>query len=65
VDVWQESNLQRLRLGKEKKKHAVCGSLQIQEAKNRQKLPTGHHCTILSGYIFATKAHIGNREKTS
>jgi len=25
--------------------------------------PSGHHCTTLSGYIFATKAHIDNRKK--
>jgi len=31
--------------------------------KNRQKLPSGHHPTTLSGYIFATKACIDNREK--
>ena len=26
-------------------------------------LPSGHHRTTLSGYIFATKAHIDNRKK--
>ena len=31
--------------------------------KSRQKLPSGHHRTTLSGYVFATKAHIGNRKK--
>ena len=31
--------------------------------KSRQKWPSGHHRTTLSGYIFATKAHIGNRKK--
>jgi len=31
--------------------------------KSRQKSPSGHHCTTLSGYIFATKAHIDNRKK--
>ena len=31
--------------------------------KNRQNSPSGHHRTNLSGYIFATKAHIDNREK--
>ena len=29
--------------------------------KSRQKSPSGHHRTSLSGYIFATKAHIDNR----
>jgi len=29
-----------------------------------QKSPSSHHRTTLSGYIFATKAHIDNREKT-
>jgi len=33
--------------------------------KSRQKSPSGHHRTTLSGYIFATKAHIDNRKKTS
>jgi len=31
--------------------------------KSRQKLPSGHHPTTLSGYIFATKACIDNRKK--
>ena len=31
--------------------------------KSRQNSPSGHHPTILSGYIFATKAHIDNRKK--
>jgi len=31
--------------------------------KRRQKSPSGHHRTNLSGYIFATKAHIDNRKK--
>ena len=32
--------------------------------KSRQKSPSGHHPTTLSGYIFATKAHIDNRKKS-
>jgi len=44
-------------------KRAARGSLQIQDAKNRQKSPSAHHRTTLSGYIFATNAHIDNREK--
>jgi len=28
-----------------------------------QKSPSGHHRTTLSGFIFATKAHIDNRKK--
>jgi len=31
--------------------------------KSRQKSLSGHHTTILSGYIFATKAYIDNRKK--
>jgi len=27
-----------------------------------KKLPSGHHHTTLSGYIFATKAHIDRRK---
>jgi len=37
--------------------------LKTQDAKSRQKSPSGHHCTSLSGYIFATKARIDNRKK--
>jgi len=48
-------------------KRAARSSLKIQDAKNRQKnaknSPSGHHRANLSGYIFATKAHIDNREK--
>jgi len=32
--------------------------------KSRQKSPSGHHRTTLSGYIFATEAYIDNRKKT-
>ena len=31
--------------------------------RSRQKSPSGHHRTTLSGYIFATKARIDNRKK--
>jgi len=31
--------------------------------KSRQKSPSGHHPTTLSGYIFAIKAYIDNRKK--
>ena len=31
--------------------------------KSRQKSPSGHHPTTLSGYIFATKACMDNRKK--
>jgi len=44
-------------------KRAARGSLKIQDAKSRQKSPSGHHRTTLLGYIFATKAHIDNRKK--
>jgi len=44
-------------------KCAARGSLQIQDAKKRQKLPSGHHRTTSSGHIFATKARIDNRKK--
>jgi len=30
----------------------------------RKKSPSGHHPTTLSGYIFATNAHVDNRKKT-
>ena len=32
--------------------------------KSRQKSPSGHHRTTLSGCIFATEAHIDNQKKT-
>jgi len=45
-------------------KYAACGSLKIQDAKKiAKKSPSGHHPTILSGYIFATKACINNQKK--
>jgi len=44
-------------------KCACGGSLQIQDAKSRQKSPSGHHRTASTGYIFATEVHIDNRKK--
>jgi len=41
--------------------HAACWKHRTQ--KSRQKSPSGHHRTALSGYIFATKACIDNRKK--
>jgi len=35
----------------------------MQDPKARQNSPSGHHCTNLSGHIFATKARIDNRKK--
>ena len=37
---------------------------EIQDAKSRQKSPSGHHRTTLSDYIFATEARIDNGKKT-
>ena len=45
------------------RKPAARGSLEMQDAKSRQKSPSGHHRTTLSGYVFATKARIDNRKK--
>jgi len=42
-------------------KCAARGSLEYRMQKSRQKSPSGHHRTTLSGY--ATKARIDNREK--
>jgi len=37
----------------------------MQDAKKiAKKAPSAHHRTTLSGYVFATKAHINNRKKT-
>ena len=44
-------------------KPAARGSLKTQDAKSRQKSPSGHHSATLSGYIFATKARIDNQKK--
>jgi len=41
--------------------HAAC--CKCRTHKSRQKSPSGHHPTTLSGYNFATKACIDNREK--
>jgi len=41
--------------------HAACWKHRTQ--KSRQKSPSGHHRTPLSGYIFATEAHIDNQKK--
>jgi len=35
----------------------------LQDAKLCQKSPSAHHCTTLSGYIFATKACVDNQKK--
>jgi len=34
----------------------------LAENTGCKKLPSGHHRTTLSGYIFATKARIDNRK---
>jgi len=39
------------------------GSLEMQDAKNRQKIVVWHHPTTLSGYIFAIKATYRQSEK--
>jgi len=40
------------------------GSLEMQDPKIVKNLPSGHHRTTLSGYIFATKARIDNWRRT-
>ena len=44
-------------------KCAARGSLEIQDAKMAQKLPSAHYRITLSGCIFATKVCIDNRKK--
>ena len=39
------------------------GSLEMQHLKIAKNLPSGHHRTTLSRYIFATKVRIDNRKK--
>jgi len=46
-------------------KRAARGSLKIHDVKSHQKSPSVHHRTTLSCYIFATKACMDNRKKTS
>jgi len=46
-------------------KYAARGSLEMQDPKIAKKLPSGHHCTTSSGYIFTTEAHTDNRIKSS
>jgi len=43
---------------------AARGSLEMQDQKIAKNSPSGHHCTTLSRYIFATKARNDNRKKT-
>ena len=40
--------------------HAACWKYRMQ--KNAKNLPSGHHRTTLSGYIFVNKARIDNRK---
>jgi len=42
-------------------RYAACCKYRTQ--KCRQRSPSWHHCTTLSGYIFAIKACIDNRKK--
>jgi len=44
-------------------KRVARGSLEIQDPKTDKNATFGHHRTTLSGYIFATKAHIDNRKR--
>jgi len=43
----------------------ICARLAGNAGPNKtaKKSPSEHHRTNLSGYIFATKAHIDNRKK--
>jgi len=45
-------------------KRAARGSLEIQDAQNRQKSPSVHHRTTLWGYMFVNGAHVDNRKKS-
>jgi len=52
--VWYSANLER-------RSETCC--TRLTENTGRKKLPSGHHRTTLSGYIFATKACLNNRKK--
>jgi len=43
-------------------KRATLGSLKYRRQKIAKNSPSVHHCTTLSGYIFAIKARIDNRK---
>jgi len=43
-------------------KRAARGSLEMKDPKIAKNSSSGHHRTTLSGYVFATKAHIDNRK---
>jgi len=45
-------------------KHDARGSLEMQDAKNRQKVAICAPSYNFLGYIFATKARIDNRKNT-
>ena len=65
VDVYHTSthDVALVRIQNAGLKCAARGSLEMHDAKDRKKFVSGHHRTTLSGYIFATKAHIDNRKK--
>ena len=44
-------------------KRAACGSLQIQDAKNRQKSPSGHHRTTFVALYLRGKGTYRQSEK--
>jgi len=60
LDVYHTSTQCEFRMQVWYMRHAARCESRTQ--KTRQKSPSGHHRTTLSGYIFATKAHIDNRK---
>ena len=55
--VWLSANL-------ECRSEMCCMPIaEMQDPKNRQNSPSGHHRATSSGYILATKARIDNRKK--
>jgi len=44
-------------------KQAACGSLKYRTQKIAKNSPSAHHCTTLSGYIFASKVCIDYLKK--
>jgi len=65
VRDWMSSTWCGLSAKLECRSETCCAQLaENRMQKSRQKSPSGHHSTNLSGYIFTTKACIDNRKKT-
>jgi len=62
LDVYHTSTHGEASANLECRSEMCCTRLAENTCRMQKKLPLGHHRTTLSGYIFATKAHIDNRK---